>query len=146
MSAAGSSTITFGPATLSLPYMCEMEISPECAARGPWWAYYRDTTGVEGHDSCVWVSPYALDSWSEASASCPSGSHLATAAASTSDVGFLPFAASVAAGGTAYMGCSQSFSSYFQARGWSWVDGTDASNLNCRDSLSSDADGDSERD
>jgi hypothetical protein len=86
--------------------VCEVEVSQRCPYG---WAYYVDTDGSEGTDSCLLVSPTTALSWSAANASCPAGSHLLTVKSSLSTRGLLPFATSLFVGSglsqKVYVGC-----------------------------------------
>jgi hypothetical protein len=113
--------------TPSIGGICEMEVSSRCALG---WTLYRDR-GTEGSDSCLYVSPYWVSSWAEANASCPSGSHLLTISSSSNSTGLSVFAGSLFRTSFAYIGCYQSEVATQRAAGWSWVDDTAASNLNC---------------
>lgn len=111
----------------SLSFICETEVSPRCPYG---WAYYADD-GSEGTDSCVHVSTYVVSNWTMASQSCPAGSHLLTVKASRPSA-LLTFVNSLyGSQASAFIGCSQSSLSTQSAAGWSWIDGTSASNLNC---------------
>lgn len=125
------SDLNDNPGDSAQPIMCEIESSAQCP-RG--WAYYRDATGTEGADSCVLVSPYPVASWSQADTACTSmgsGAHLLTVSGSSRSTGLWAFASSVTAGGGVYIGCSQSSEASTPGSGWSWVDSTSPSNLNC---------------
>ncbi len=142
------------PNDFGLHTICETEVSPLCPYG---WAYYADADGSEGTDSCVYISPSTVTSWSAANASCPSGSHLLTVKSASSTSGLLPFATSMyhGSGQRVYIGCrcvavqvighvisscrihvcvctcSQSGGASQRAAGWSWVDDTSAATLNC---------------
>ena len=111
--------------------LCETEVSSSCP---PGWVFYLDD-GSEGTDSCVLISATTASTWAAANASCPIGSHLLTVRSASSAVGLLPFATSLyhGAGQLVYVGCFQDAAALSRAGSWSWVDGTDASNLNCGD-------------
>ena len=111
--------------------MCETEVSPLCPSG---WAFYSDADGSEGTQSCVWVSTATAATWTAASTSCPSGGHLLTVTPSVAASGLLAFATSLVQGNAwLYIGCSQSSTATQIGAGWTWVDGTDASNLACGD-------------
>ena len=138
----------------ALSIVCETEMSPLCPYG---WAYYADADGSEGTDSCVYISPSTVTSWSAANSSCPDGSHLLTVKSASNTSGLLPFATSLyhGSGQYVYIGCrcvdqllmscgimlkhshgvlfpcSQSGGASQRATGWSWVDDTSAANLNC---------------
>ena len=84
--------------------VCETEVSPLCPYG---WAYYADADGSEGADSCVYISPSTVASWSAANSSCPGGSHLLTVQSASSTSGLLPFATSLyhGSGQRVYIGC-----------------------------------------
>ena len=84
--------------------VCETEVSPLCPYG---WAYYADADGSEGTDSCVYISPSTVTSWSAANSSCPAGSHLLTVKSAISTSGLLPFATSLyhGSGQRVYIGC-----------------------------------------
>ena len=112
-------------------YLCEMEASSKCPTG---WAYYRDD-GSEGADSCLQISSFVVSTWAQASISCTStavpSAHLLTVKSSTTSSGILAFATSLFSGNAFFIGCSQSSGATQRAAGWSWVDSTSASNLNC---------------
>ena len=87
-----------------LPAVCETEVSPLCPYG---WAYYADADGSEGTDSCLYISPSTVTSWSAANSSCPAGSHLLTVKSASSTSGLLPFATSLyhGSGEKVYIGC-----------------------------------------
>jgi hypothetical protein len=111
----------------SFRFICETEVSSKCPYG---WAYYADVDGSETTDSCLYVSMYKVSTWVQAVASCPSGSHLLTVRG-TSTTGLLTFAGSLFPSDLFYIGCSQSSTATTRQSGWSWVDGTPATNLNC---------------
>lgn len=104
--------------------LCEQEIGSLCP---PGWLYYKDD-GTEGTDSCIQRYPVVGGNWNRAM--CGFGSHLVTFRGSSKTSGL---SALVTASGTgsSWLGCVQSGSSSQVARGWTWVDGTPADNLNC---------------
>ena len=89
------------------------------------WHLYRDTSGAEGHDSCVYV--YAGDiTFDAALAACAAsapGSHLATTA-SPSSVGLLGFVRTWYTGDAVIMGCYQLPGATTMAGNWTWIDDT----------------------
>lgn len=109
--------------------VCEYEVSYRCPYG---WTYYRDD-GSEGWDSCVLMSSSNATSWAVANSSCPAGSHLLTIGSSLSSTGLTAFASSLYnnAGQYVYIGCSQNSSASSAGSGWSWVDSTNSSYLNC---------------
>ncbi len=109
--------------------LCEAEVSPSCPFG---WTVYVDD-GSEGADSCVMISTGTVSTWAAANASCPAGSHLLTVRSASTAAGLLPFATSLyrGAGQLVYVGCFQDAAALSRASGWAWIDGTDASNLNC---------------
>lgn len=138
MTMAGGLSDSPATQTTSVPYLCEAELSSRCP--GPGWVYYQDVSGQEGKDSCLLFSSYTVTSFLVAAASCPAGSHLLTigagqlqyynsTAATTSSL--LTFALSTSAGRFTWIGCSQNAAATGKAQGWSWIDGTEAGNLNC---------------
>ena len=129
---SGTATVNDIGAT-NIVSMCETEVSSKCPNG---WAFYSDVGGSEGFDSCVWVSSTTAASWTAASTSCTSGGHLLTVKASIAGSGLLAFATSlVAASENVYVGCSQSSSATQRGAGWTWVDGTAATNLACANGL-----------
>ncbi len=109
------------------------------------WIHYTDD-GTEGHDSCykaVFVDIVDVTmSWEQAKAACPAtvyaGSHLITFSGShppndfTSATGLLGHAMAHLITRTYYfVGCKQSATATTVSSGWSWIDGTNAGNLNC---------------
>ena len=111
--------------------VCETEISTSLCPLG--WAYYRDVLGLEaGRDSCVRISDRPVETgFAEALIGCPPGSHMLTVGSDTRETGLLRFAMSITPV-SIYIGCRQTDGTAM-ARGWSWVDGTPAYNLNCGD-------------
>ncbi len=89
--------------------------------------------GSELSDSCVQLSGSTFSSWTAASVGCPAGSHMLSIRSSPATVGLALFVvANVCTGsGTCFVGGSQSSTALSRNREWAWVDGTDASNLNC---------------
>ena len=121
------------PNTLSIVSMCETEVSSQCPSG---WAFYSDVNGSEGYDSCVLVSTSTAASWTAASNSCTSGSHLLTVKSPVATSGLLTFATSlVASSENLYVGCSQATGASERGTGWTWIDGTDATNLACANGL-----------
>ncbi len=99
----------------------------------PGWMLYT-TDGSETSDSCLqFVS--GLATWSEAVAACPTGSHMLTLRSSdkSSSTGLHNFTVTNlhSTNSPAWLGMSQSSLASFRNRDWAWIDGTDASNLNC---------------
>lgn len=96
------------------------------------WARYVDTDGSQGSDSCLIVIPGASD-WGSANASCPTGSHLVTIRGSRPSAMFSVVYSLAVDSGMQHvgLGCSQVSTARERAAGWSWLDGTDDSNLNC---------------
>lgn len=110
--------------------MCETEVEPSLCSAG--WAHYLDD-GSEGTDSCLQLSSYFVANWAQASTACPSGSHLLTVGSTGPSFTLLTYATSLYDVGTLsmYIGCSQPNTAGSTTSGWSWVDSTSASNLNC---------------
>lgn len=117
-----------GATESSLRPLCEVEVSTKCP--GPGWAFY-DDDGSEGADSCLYLSPHTVANWVEANSSCPVGTHLLTILSTSSSSKLVTFAGSLNPSGSAFIGCRQSSTATSPATGWSWTDGTSASNLNC---------------
>lgn len=116
-------------------YVCEQEqIASYCPVG---WTYYNDVLGYEGHDSCLKMSTTTLSNWTTGMLTCPPGSHALTIKGSSTSYGLLPFAMALAAqsNNVIFFGCSQSSTATTRAAGWSWLDGTPASNLNCGNGL-----------
>ena len=110
--------------------VCEIEVSSQCPSG---WVHYVDD-GSEGLNSCLYLSRHWATSWSEANTACSTlaaGAHLATVLGTGQTTKLMAFVASLAPGVSVYMGCSQSPSATQRGAGWSWVDGTNAANLNC---------------
>ena len=107
--------------------------SPDCPS--PAWSFYSDD-GTEGHDSCLLFVPTAVPH-PVANSTCPINSHLATMASESNLYGLLSFANLVpsATANQYFIGCHQAKRASLPARGWSWFDGTDSSNLNCGDGV-----------
>jgi hypothetical protein len=105
--------------------VCEYELTCQSG-----WTLYVDD-GSEGQNSCFRHTPTAVANWAAARSACPTGSHLLTMKASTwSSTGIGSAVASIFTG-TLWYGCSQSSTATQKAVGWSWVDGSNAANLNC---------------
>ena len=106
--------------------------SPQCPDGS--WSYYADDSGVEGRDSCYRIAASAPTSWQSAATSCPVGSHLLTITSSERRTGIfsavLSHITALNLAGSS-IGCNQSASATITWSGWSWVDGTPASQLNC---------------
>jgi hypothetical protein len=99
------------------------------------WSHYSDFRHTEGHDSCVMFFPAISGStnpWQDSKTACENhGGHLLTFA--SGKMGLPAFAADlipVDAHG-AFVGCTQMAAASNIARDWSWIDGTDTTNLNC---------------
>ena len=107
--------------------------SPRCPTVAKWMYYYDD--GTEGKDSCILLDT-RLKTWQQAYSSCPIGSHLVTISGSNKLTGLASMLAVIAAStvqGTdgVFVGCSQSASALTPTSGWSWVDTTPTTNINC---------------
>ncbi len=96
----------------------------------PGWSRYMND-GSELSDSCLQVSGSMFGSWTAASVGCPAGSHMLTVRSSLKTNGLTQFVAVSICTGKCYAGASQSSTAVYRNRGWAWVDGTDASSLNC---------------
>ncbi len=128
-SARGTSTGLQDSGSASYVSVCEREVSSLCPSG---WAFYSDADASEGMQSCVWLSSATVTSWTSANTSCPSGGHLLTVTSSVATSGLLAFAATLISNSTSsFIGCSQSASATQRGSGWTWVDGTNASNLDC---------------
>jgi hypothetical protein len=123
-----STTVSDVTAQTVQQFVCEYELT--C-----WngWTQYTDG-GVEGSDSCFSVSASTAASWSAAASSCRPNSHLITSRSTSSSSGVLSSAKSSVsslAGNNAYYGCSQASNATTVLSGWSWIDGTSSTNINC---------------
>lgn len=107
--------------------MCERDVSE--AQCPPGWLYYTDYDGSEGQDSCVRLFA-GVTGWATASTSCPLGSHLLTSSTGSAQAGIIRYTSSIRRTNL-YVGCSQASDATDIISGWSWVDGTASSNLNC---------------
>ena len=105
------------------------------------WVYYADD-GTEGHDSCFFFSPYAWEVavWEDArTLSCEveaAGAHLLTLSTTSKESAVMNLIAMNVAwpgsNGVFYVGCSQQApENTGTTEGWSWVDSSPASTLNC---------------
>lgn len=108
-------------------YICEVEVSSYCL---PGWAYYLDD-GSEGRSSCVQLSSYTVSSYDEAVDACPRNAHLLTVSSTLPHSPLLTFVGSLYVGGVAYVGCVHDAQSADMNTGWSWVDETPSTALNC---------------
>lgn len=112
-----------GVATVQL--ICEIDLT--C-----WngWSYYTDTSGTEGRDSCYRGIAATPPTWTVAQSICPIRSHLLTSASTSESTGLIAHHLT-----SIYswhlVGCSQSPTATLKTTGWSWVDGTPSTNLNC---------------
>lgn len=109
--------------------LCHCYFSGQCPAG---WALYQDN-GVEGHDSCLMYNSTRMN-YTNALASCPSGSHLVTVAAPNASVSHLydtvlSVSNYYAAGTLVWVGCSQARAQPYKNAGWAWIDGTSNANL-----------------
>lgn len=116
--------------------------SPTSALQCPsGWTRYYDRDGAEGTDSCL-VIVGGASGWGSANSSCPASSHLITIRGSRPSALYsIVFAMAMQAGGSVGLGCYQASTAIKRAAGWSWVDGTNASNLNCRGDLANGGNG-----
>ena len=96
------------------------------------WIFYRDSEGIEGHDSCLFVN-YTPAVQPVAKASCPVGSHLVTTRSYGKSSGLAGLLSVLATHIQTpfFIGAQQAPSAVHRGLGWSWIDGTDAGNLNC---------------
>ena len=100
------------------------------------WTWYIDD-GTEGFDSCFLLSSATSGSLTGAAALCPPGSHLITFGGSEKSSGLFYSVISTyqgvmsGSGVTPWVGCKQSIAAARVGEGWSWIDGTDSTNLNC---------------
>lgn len=108
-------------------YACEVDLP--CSSG---WSLYVDD-GSEGRDSCVKTENVTSQQWSDAAAACPTTSHMLSVTSAQGmlvTTGLMPFVGN-ALTAPAYVGCSQDSGATQVNAGWSWADGTNASNLNC---------------
>ena len=119
-------------------------LSPTASAYGPQfslcpsgWTYFYDSAGIEGHDSCVWLSSGSA-LWSDAVIACNAigmGAHmLTTSQVGSADPGLKTFIRQHWSNSDIALGASWPGNSNVSDAGWgqwSWVDGTNSSNLNC---------------
>ena len=106
-------------------YICEIDLT--CPSG---WTLYTDS-GTEGRDSCLFVSGTAQSSWAAAATACPAKSHLLTIAGSSKTSGLAATAFAMSTTTNKWAGCSQSSTAASRGSGWSWMDGTPSTNLNC---------------
>lgn len=108
-------------------------LMPVCSQSCPsGWTVAADD-GNEGHDSCLKLF---LDNngitWSGARDACvTAGGHLFTVRNTNKNSALLATAAALSTSTPFFIGLSQSSSATLRNTGWSWVDGTDAGNVNC---------------
>ncbi len=96
------------------------------------WDRYADVSRSEGADSCF--KKFSGTNWDAAFASCAAlvpGAHLATIKSSAKAGGLLAQLNSWYGNSVYWMGCEQPLNAASAVAGWSWVDGTSASNMNC---------------
>ena len=123
-----STTPSFG-STLTSTLSASPSPSPSSLCQPGWSRYIND--GSELSDSCLQASSSSFSTWTAASVGCPAGSHMITVRSSIPASGLAAFVrVSVTAVGL-WIGASQSSSALYRNRGWMWLDGTGASNLNC---------------
>ncbi len=125
-----SATPSFGTSLTSTP---SPSITPSSSSMcQPGWSRYVND-GSELSDSCVQRSGTTFASWTAASVGCPAGSHMLTARfmSPASATGLAAFIQTRITSAYIRIGASQSSTAVYRNRGWAWVDGTDASNLNC---------------
>jgi hypothetical protein len=107
-------------------FVCEKEFSlTRCP---PGFSFYQDRGNTEGQQSCLFVTAAAA-SYTAVAALCPPGTHLLTIGSSSKSSGLQAFAGSITT--AAFIGCSQASTATSRGSGWSWVDGTPSTNLNC---------------
>ena len=108
---------------VTLLHHCEAQ----CASG---WTYFAND-GVEGQDSCIRLFSVAL-TYSDAQLNCASlEGHLLTVKTSSKDTGLMAAAGALSTSATFMVGCSQASSASQRGASWSWIDGTDAANINC---------------
>jgi hypothetical protein len=102
-------------------------VSSQCASG---WTHVADD-GIEGVDSCIKLFSPGFN-YTGAQAQCEaSGAHLLTLRGKSKSASLMTSARALAATGSLIIGCYQLPSAVNKSTGWVWVDGTDASNLNC---------------
>jgi hypothetical protein len=102
-----------------------------CAAG---WSYYSDSDGSEGQASCLKVTGTSTFGWWTAMTSCPMNSHLLTMAGASVNGGLHAYSRTLTSSAASvffWVGASQSSTATSLNRGWAWIDGTSASNMNC---------------
>jgi hypothetical protein len=86
--------------------------------------------GSEGQHSCLKLSSTTHNFAASRVDPCPVGSHLLTLKGSNPLSGLFAFANTLTVD-EYWLGAFQSYTATNRNRGWTWVDGTDAANLNC---------------
>lgn len=103
------------------------------------WTLYEDLMGTEGSPSCIQYFPSGLP-WNAALTACSSlpnsiDPHLLTVAYSgkptPTGLDLLSVCARLSGGAPAWLGAYHSWSLNNLGQGWSWIDGTSSTNLNC---------------
>lgn len=115
-------------AALVLAVLCfSFGVHAQYACPTGWTLFAND--GVEGHDSCIKLFTTGL-AYTAANTACGThGGHLITYM-NTGQGGLSATAAGLASG-TFTIGCSQTASATTRGTAWTWIDGTDAANINC---------------
>lgn len=128
--ATGSSVVgTCGAADPNAQRLCRCYFGGQCPAG---WTVYRDN-GVEGHDSCLMYNSTVVP-FATASAFCPSGSHLVTVKAANTSISLLYNSILLlsnfyVSSTKVWLGATQARLQPYKNYGWSWIDGTNATNL-----------------
>lgn len=94
------------------------------------WTHYHDASGVEGIDSCFQLFTTTMSLPNAQSACVSLGAHLLTSSA-TAGNGIFQAVNNISPGQYYWIGCSQGPRATQKGSGWTWVDGTSASNLDC---------------
>ena len=93
---------------------------------------YVDADGREGTSSCLFQSSWVAADFATAEAACiVEGAHLATFASNNTGLYAAAMSSWLKDAAGVFVGCKQSPSAKSQIAGWTWVDGTPATMLNC---------------
>lgn len=102
-------------------------VSGQCSSGWTLWA----DDGSEGHSSCLQLFTTSLTPLAAQAACAGLGGHLLTVQTNKRNTGIMGLAQSLSPSNSFTLGCWQSYYASGRGYGWAWVDGTNASNINC---------------